>query len=107
MPYTTRIDCPDCGRPLIRKGGGRCSACGASISAHVARARLREKRIEQVTAAVATVLVLALFLWAGGAGLFEGILVYAAGGLAVWWWAKGTFWSRRLPADDEADDEAD
>ena len=73
----------------------------------LARARLREKRIEQVTAAVATVLVLALFLWAGDAGLFEGILVYAVGGLAVWWWAKGTFWSRRLPADDEADDEAD
>ena len=107
MPYTTRIDCPECERPLIRKEGGRCPACGAAISAHVTRARLREKRIEQITAVFATLLVLALFLWAGGAGLAEGVVVYAAGGLAVWWWAKGTFWSRRLSRDkqDESGDD--
>ncbi len=92
MPYLTRIDCPYCDSPLLRKTGGRCANCGKTISAHVARTRLREKRAEQAVAIVATALVLALFLWAGGAGLFEGLAVYAVAGLAVWYWGKGTFW---------------
>ena len=92
MPYLTQIDCPRCEQPLVRKPGGRCQHCGEVVTAHVARMRLREKRIEQAVAVVATVAVLALFLWAGGAGLLEGIAVYAIAGLAVWYWGKGTFY---------------
>lgn len=80
----------------MRKPGGRCPNCGTVVSEHVARARAREKRIEQVVAIFATVAVLALFLWAGGSGLLEGIAVYAAVGVAVWYWGKGTFWSETL-----------
>lgn len=96
VPYTTKIDCPRCERPLLRKTGGRCPACGETVTAHVARVRLREKRIEQAVAIVATMLVLALFLWGGGVGLLEGIAVYAVFGLGVWYWGKGTFWSATL-----------
>jgi hypothetical protein len=108
MPYVTRIDCPNCDKPLVRKPGGRCPHCGHVISEHVARARLREKRIEQVVAVVSTLLVLGLFLWAGGVGLIEGIIVYAAAGLLVWYWGKGTFWSATLRDDggDIVDDDA-
>ncbi len=91
MPYVTQIDCPACGQPLLRKTGGRCPGCGEVVSAHVARTRLREKRVEQAVAVLATVLVLALFVWAGGLGLIEGLAVYAVAGLAVWYWGKGTF----------------
>jgi hypothetical protein len=92
VPYVTKIDCPRCEQPLIRKTGGRCPSCGEVVTEHVARARLREKRIEQVVAVIATCLVLALFLWAGGVGLIEGIVIYAIGGAVVWFWGKGTFW---------------
>jgi hypothetical protein len=101
MPYITKIDCPRCEQPLVRKTGGRCPSCGVMVTTHVARARLREKRIEQVVAIVATVLVLALFLWAGGFGLLEGIAIYVLVGLAVWYWGKGTFWSATLQAPDD------
>ncbi len=74
------------------------------VTVHVARARLREKRIEQVIAIVATLLVLALFLWAGGVGLLEGIAVYAVFGLVVWYWGKGTFWSATLHHQKDDDD---
>lgn len=101
MPYVSKIDCPACERPLVRKTGGRCPNCGELVSAHVARARLREKRIEQVIAVLATVAVLALFAWAGGFGLFEGIAIYALAGVAVWYWGKGTFWSATLQREDD------
>ncbi len=103
MPYVTKIDCPGCDRPLTTKPGGKCPHCGQRITEHVARARLREKRIEQTVAVVATVLVLGLFLWAGGAGLLQGILAYAVAGVAVWYWGKGTFWSESLRDDDGSD----
>ena len=99
MPYVSKIDCPRCERPLIRKTGGRCPSCGEIVTAHVARMRHRERRIEQVVAVIATVLVLALFLWAGGAGLVEGVAVYAVAGILVWYWGKGTFWGG--PANDD------
>lgn len=89
----------------MRKTGGRCASCGEVITEHVARARLREKRIEQVVAVVSTALVLALFMWGGGLGLIEGVAIYAIAGAAVWYWGKGTFWSARLRGDD--DDAAD
>ncbi|HYB98489.1 MAG TPA: hypothetical protein VEC57_05075 [Candidatus Limnocylindrales bacterium] len=101
MPYVTRIDCPQCDKPLVRKTGGRCPACGTMVTEHVARARLREKRIEQAVAIFATVAVLTLFLWGGGAGLVEGVAVYAIAGAAIWYWGKGTFWSARLSGSDD------
>lgn len=63
--------------------------------------RTREKRIEQVVAIFATLAVLALFLWAGGLGLLEGVAVYAVVGLAVWYWGQGTFWSETLGQERE------
>lgn len=106
MPYVTKIDCPRCERPLVRKTGGRCPKCGEVVTRHVARERLREKRIEQVVAIVATALVLALFLWAGGVGLIEGIVVYAVGGAGVWIWGQRTFWSPTLQPTDETSEVA-
>lgn len=100
MPRSTRIDCPRCEQPLVRKTGGRCPSCGELITEHVARARLREKRIEQVVAVVATALVLALFVWSGALGLVEGVAIYTLAGVAVWYWGKGTFWSASLGGDD-------
>ena len=76
---------------MVRKTGGCCPNCGEIVTEHVARERQREKRVEQIVAIVATAAVLALFLWAGGVGLFEGVLVYAVAGVAVWYWGKGTF----------------
>jgi len=52
-----------------------------------------------VIAVLATAAVLALFLWAGGVGLLEGVAVYALVGLGVWYWGKGTFWSETLSPD--------
>jgi len=100
VPIQSKIDCPACQRLLIRKPGGRCPHCGAVVGKHVVGARAREKHIEQVIAVVATVLVLALFLWAGDFGLFEGIAVYAVAGVGVWYWGKGTFWSATLTEND-------
>jgi len=100
MPYASTIDCPYCERPLTVRRGGRCPSCGRWVADHVARARLREKRIEQAVAIFATAAVLALFLWGGGVGLVEGIAVYSAAGLAVWYWGRGTFWSETLRPDE-------
>jgi hypothetical protein len=68
----------------------------------VARVRLRERRIEQTVAIVATVLVATLFVWGGGMGLVEGVVIYAVVGLIVWYWGRGTFWSATLvlPSDE-------
>jgi hypothetical protein len=103
MPYASTIDCPFCERPLTSRRGGRCPHCGRWVADHVARARLREKRIEQVVAILATAAVLALFLWSGGVGLLEGVVVYAVAGLAVWYWGRGTFWSETLQPQDRVD----
>jgi hypothetical protein len=100
MPHVTTIDCPFCERPLTVRRGGRCPHCGRWVADHVARSRLREKRIEQTVAILGTAAVLALFLWSGGVGLLEGIVVYAVAGLAVWYWGRGTFWSETLQPED-------
>jgi hypothetical protein len=97
VPYVQKIDCPRCEQPLIRKTGGKCSNCGELVTEHIARERLREKRIEQVVAVLSTAAVLALFLWAGGSGLGEGVLVYAVAGVLVWYWGKGTFRDQAEP----------
>ena len=89
----------------MRKTGGRCSNCGEVVTEHVARARHREKRIEQVVAVFATAAVLALFLWAGGAGLIEGVVAYAVVGMGIWYWGRGTFWSRTLAPQDDSEEQ--
>lgn len=91
MPLRLRIPCPQCGTVLRRKRGGRCPDCGAPVTAHVAHIRDREERIEKVIAVVGTALVLGLLLLAGGRGLFEGVLMYAAAGAAMFYLAKKTF----------------
>jgi ABC-type phosphate transport system permease subunit len=74
------------------------------VAAYVARERSREERIERIVAVVATLLVLALFVFSAGLGLIEGVLAYAVAGAAVWFFAQKTFWNRnagaeRTPAD--------
>jgi hypothetical protein len=91
MPLRTKIECPQCGIDLVRKRGGICPSCGASISEHVARVRAREKRIEQTVALIASALVLALFLMTTAIGLLEGVAIYAIVGATVFYLARRTF----------------
>jgi len=101
MPVAQKIHCPSCGVLLVRKPGGRCPECGASVAAHVAAEREREGRIEKVMAIVATALVLLVSIFTAGLGLLEGVLVYAGAGALVWFLARKTFSSLpdRLPGD--------
>ena len=94
MPIATQVDCPECDQPLVRRLGGRCPNCGTDVRDHVLRARLREKRIEQVVAVVSTILVLSLSLMVGGCTVIEGALAYAVAGAAMWFYAKRTFYDR-------------
>jgi hypothetical protein len=93
MPLRTKIECPACHQDLVFKRGGKCPNCGAPISAHVARVRARQRRIEQVVAIIGSLMVLALFLTTTGVslGLIEGIAVYAAVGAAMFFLARKTF----------------
>lgn len=91
MPVAQRIYCPSCQALLVRKPGGRCPQCGASVAAHVTTERERETRIEKVVAVVATALVLLVSGFTLGMGLVEGILAYAGAGALVWFMARRTF----------------
>jgi hypothetical protein len=91
MPLRTKIECPECGADLVVKRGGVCLNCGARISEHVGRVRAREKRIEQVVAIVATVLVVGLAVVTSGATLLEGIAAYAIVGAVMYYLARRTF----------------
>ncbi|HXW84371.1 MAG TPA: hypothetical protein VEJ86_08190 [Candidatus Binataceae bacterium] len=91
MPLRTKIECPRCETDLVVKRGGVCPNCGAPITEHVARVRLRERRIEQVVAVIGTVLMLGFFLVTSGASLLEGIAAYAIAGAAMFWIARRTF----------------
>ena len=91
MPLRLRIPCPQCGTVLRRKRGGRCPDCDAPVTAHVRHVRDREERIEKVVAVIGTTLVLGVLLLAGGRGLFEGVVMYAAAGAAMFYLAKKTF----------------
>lgn len=93
MPIHSHPPCPECGEKLVRKPAGRCPNCGASVTAFVTAERRREERIEKVVAIVATILVATILLVGGGLGALEGVLMYAAAGVFVWYLAKGTFWS--------------
>jgi ribosomal protein S27AE len=91
VPLRQKIDCPQCGAPLVRKPGGRCPSCGTAVAAHVERVRTREERIERIVAVVGTVLVVAVFSMTAGLGLVEGVLAYAGAGAAMFYLAKRTF----------------
>jgi hypothetical protein len=91
VPIRTKIECPKCEADLVVKRGGVCPNCGAPITEHVARMRLREKRIEQTVAIIGSALVLAFVLFTAGVSLLEGVVVYAAVGAVVFFLARRTF----------------
>jgi len=91
VPLRLKIDCPQCGAPLVRRPGGRCPACGAEVAPHVERARVRQEGIERLVAVIGTVLVLLVFALTAGVGLVEGLLAYTGAGAAVFFLAKKTF----------------
>jgi hypothetical protein len=91
MPLRTKIECPECDADLVVKRGGVCPNCGARITAHVARVRSRERRIEQVVAVVATVLVVGVGVITSGATILEGIAVYVIVGGIMYYLARRTF----------------
>jgi hypothetical protein len=95
MPFSLRIPCPQCGKTLYRKPAGRCPDCNAPVSDHVAAARAREERIEKIVAVIGTILVLLLFFLTNGLGLLEGVAMYAAAGVAMFYLAKKTFTPHR------------
>lgn len=91
MPLRQRVNCPQCGKRLVRKPGGRCPTCGAAVAAHVQAERDREERIERIVAVVGTVLVLLVFLMTAGLGLLEGVVAYAAAGAIMFYLARKSF----------------
>jgi hypothetical protein len=91
MPRLQKFHCPSCGALMERRPAGRCPHCAADVRAHVQHERDRETTIEKVVAVISTVLVLGLSLFAGGCTIAEGVVVYAAAGVLVWWWGRRTF----------------
>ena len=91
MPLRSKVACPGCGAPLIRKPAGRCPACGAEVARHVEVARAREEHVERVVAVIGTALVVLVFAFTAGLGLVEGVAAYAAAGAAMFWLARKTF----------------
>jgi predicted amidophosphoribosyltransferase len=91
MPLRTKIECPKCDADLVVKRGGVCPNCGEQITEHVARARARERRIEQVVAVIATILVLGLLVVTSGVTLLEGVAAYAIVGGVMYYLARRTF----------------
>jgi predicted amidophosphoribosyltransferase len=91
MPLRTKIECPKCDADLVVKRSGVCPNCGEQITEHVARARARERRIEQVVAVIATVLVLGLLVVTSGVTLLEGVAAYAIVGGVMYYLARRTF----------------
>ena len=91
MPIRTHVACPSCQVELVRKPGGRCPSCGASVAAHVQTARDREERIERIVAVIGTVLVVGVLAMTAGLGLIEGALAYAGAGALMFYLARKTF----------------
>ena len=91
MPLRQRIACPQCGKDLVRKPGGRCPGCGTAVGEHVQRERDREERIERVVAVVGTVLVVTVFAMTAGLGAIEGIAAYAGAGALMFYLARKSF----------------
>jgi len=91
VPIRAHVACPSCGTELVRKPGGRCPSCGASVAGHVQAARAREERIERIVAVVGTVLVVVVLGLTTGLGLVEGVLAYAGAGAVMFYLARKTF----------------
>ena len=91
MPLRRRVDCPECGAPLLRKPGGRCPSCGTAVAAYVQAARAREERIEKIVAVLGTALVLVVFALTAGVGLAEGVVMYGVAGAVMFHLARKTF----------------
>ena len=91
MPIATQLDCPGCGKPLLRKPGGRCPECGTDVREHVVAERERETRIDKIVAVISTILVVSLSIFAGGCNLVEGVLAYVVAGALIWYWGRRTF----------------
>jgi len=91
VPIRQRVKCPSCAAELVRRPGGRCPACGATVAQHVQAARDRETRIERVIAVIGTVLVVAVLAFTAGVGLIEGALAYAGAGAVMFYLARKTF----------------
>jgi predicted RNA-binding Zn-ribbon protein involved in translation (DUF1610 family) len=91
VPLRQRIDCPQCGKELVRKPGGRCPSCGATVGRHVQAERDREERIERVVAVVGTLLVVIVFALTSGLGAIEGVVAYAGAGAIMFYLARKSF----------------
>jgi len=91
MPVSSKVNCPACAAPLVRKPGGRCPHCGADVREHVQRERERVTRIDQVVAVISTILVLGVSLFVGGCSVVEGAIAYALAGVVMWLVARRTF----------------
>jgi hypothetical protein len=76
---------------LQRTPGGKCPACGASVTAHVQASRDREERIEKVVAIIGTALVVGVLALTSGLGLIEGAAAYAGAGAVMFYLARKTF----------------
>src|SRR4029450_12272429 len=83
--------CPNCGELMQRRPAGRCPHCGTDVRRHVQEERDRETAIEKGVAGISTMLVIGLSLFVGGCTVVEGVLVYDAAGVLVWWWGRRTF----------------
>lgn len=92
MPISSKVTCPECAAPLVRKPGGRCPSCGADVRAHVLHERERETRIDKIIAVISTILVVGVSLFVGGCSVVEGVVVYALAGAGMWVLAKKTFY---------------
>ncbi len=92
MPIPTKINCPECDQPLIRKPGGQCPTCGTDVREHVVHKRERETRIDQIVAVISTILVVGVSLFVGGCNVVEGVIAYAVAGAVMWVVAKKTFY---------------
>src|SRR4029453_8939893 len=101
MPLLQKQNCPSCGQPMDRHPAGRFPHCGTDGRRHVQEERDRETAIEKVVAVISTMLVIGLSLFVGGCTVVEGVLVYAAAGVLVWWWGRRTF---GLPSPSDRDD---
>jgi predicted RNA-binding Zn-ribbon protein involved in translation (DUF1610 family) len=91
VPVRQHLSCPSCGVLLQRTPGGKCPACGASITTHVQASRDREERIEKVVAIIGTALVVAVLALTSGLGLIEGAAAYAGAGAVMFYLARKTF----------------
>ena len=100
MPVATRLICPECDAPLVRRPAGRCPSCGQDVRDHVLAQRARETRIDKIVAVISTILVIGVSLFAGGCTVVEGAIAYAVAGAVMWVLAKKTFYEKEAEEPD-------